>query len=274
MNDVITIPSANGSLVVDFEQKKIMLNREGPFAQAAHLESMSIPFEDITDIELKEPSFAMLGMCHIIIKNIRYVTNAKLDFTNFAVNKNDFDLLRNTLQRVLTECNLGGFKAANSVAAEKVIYAASQANSSVSDKAQNAFNQKREEAEKANENIDAVTEAKLFAQSVELQLLKAPSSAKFCALEEMTAVEVNGIYTVSGYVDSQNSYGAMIRAPFTLRVYKDATGWKSADSFQDIQTSINKKVAKNMLLYWVLGLIGAVISFAIMYAIVSSSLGL
>lgn len=270
MNEVITIPSRSGSMVVDFTQRKIFLNREGTLAKTAGLVSMSIDFEDITDIELRQPSFTMLGACNIIIKNIRYTTTGKSDMTNFAVEKNNFALLENTLKTVLSDCNLTGFKDANSVIAEKIVYSATETNYTMSNMAQNAFNQKKEEAENANVDMDIITEAKLFAQSVELQLLKAPASAKFCSLEEMTVTEINGVYTVSGYVDSQNSYGAMIRTPFVLKVYKDETGWKSADKFQSTQASINKQVASNMLLYWIIGLIGAGITFAIMYAIVSN----
>lgn len=271
MNDVITIPSSSGSMVVDFAQKKIFLNREGSLAKTAGLVSMSISFEDITDIELRQPSFTMLGACNIIVKNIRYVTTAKFDMTNFAVNKNTFTLLEDTLKLVLPQCHLDDFKAINSVVAEKIVYTATETNYTMSNMAQNAFKQKKEEAENANVDMDIITEAKLFAQSVELQVLKAPASAKFCSLEEMTVTEINGVYTVSGYVDSQNSYGAMIRTPFVLKVYKDETGWKSADTFQSTQASIHKQVASNMVVYWLLGLVGAIVSFAIMYAFISNA---
>lgn len=274
MNEVITIPSSSGSMVVDFTKRKIFLNRVGAVATSAGLVSMTIAFEDITDIELREPSFAMLGACNIIVKNIRYVTpgSLALDMTNFSVHKNNFPLLVNTLTNVLHECNLVGFRYMNSVVAEKVVYSAAGTNYTMSNMAQNAFNQKKEEAQNANVNMDIITEAKLFAQSVELQLLKAPASAKFCSLEEMNVTEINGVYTVSGYVDSQNSYGAMIRTPFILNVFKDETGWKSADKFQSTQASINKQVASNMVVYWIIGLIGTVITFAIMSAIVSNML--
>ena len=269
MNEVITIPSRSGSMMVDFNQKKIFLNREGALAKTAGLISMSISFEDITDIELRKPSFSMLGGSNIIVKNIRYVNAAQFDMTGFAVAKNDFDLLETTLRRVLNDCNISAFKDMNTVVAEKVVYTAVETNFTMSNRAQTAYNQKKEEAEKENGSIDLIAEAKLFAQSVELQLLKAPASAKFCTLDEMAVTELNGIYTVSGYVDSQNSYGAMIRTPFTLKVFKDETGWKSADQFQNTQTSIQKQVATNMIVYWILGLIGAAVSFAIMYAFIS-----
>ncbi len=267
MNEVITVPAGAGNLIVDFEQKKIVIDREG-VSPMTGWKSMSIKFKDITDIELKSPAGMSLGCSVIIVNNVRYVTTANLDMTKFSVKKDKFELLESTLRRVLSECNLTDFKEIGSVPAPKVVYAPE--NDPMQGAAQYDFNKKKAEAEEANENIDITTEAKLFAQSVELQLLKAPASAKFCSLEEMTVTEINGIYTVSGYVDSQNSYGAMVRTPFTIRVYKTEDGWKSADRFQSTQANIHKTVAKNMLLYWIIGLVLAGISFAIIYAIISN----
>lgn len=76
---------------------------------------------------------------------------------------------------------------------------------------------------------------------------------------------------VSGYVDSQNSYGAMIRTPFTLKVYKDQTGWKSADKFESTNVTVAKNVVGNMILYWIIGLIFAAISFGVTYMMISNA---
>lgn len=46
--------------------------------------------------------------------------------------------------------------------------------------------------------------------------LKSPSSAKFSSCDNMTITNTNGIWAVSGYVDSQNSYGAMLRTKFVM----------------------------------------------------------
>lgn len=105
-------------------------------------------------------------------------------------------------------------------------------NYEISSKAQFDYQQRlnsyRESSGEPNEEI----EAKLFAQAVELQLLKAPSSAKFSALEQTGATKLtNGVYLIVGFVDSQNSYGAVIRTNFSLTVFNDGTGWKSADKF-------------------------------------------
>ena len=75
--------------------------------------------------------------------------------------------------------------------------------------------------------IDEATEAKLFAISFQELLLVAPASAKFAPLEEISCVAENDVYIVSGYVDSQNSYGAMIRTPFSLKVKKTNGMWQS-----------------------------------------------
>lgn len=49
------------------------------------------------------------------------------------------------------------------------------------------------------------------------KVLKAPSSAKFPSYSEYQMSKDNGIITIVGYVDAQNSFGAMIRSYFTLR---------------------------------------------------------
>jgi hypothetical protein len=117
-----------------------------------------------------------------------------------------------------------------------------------------------EEEEKAP--VDILTEAKIFAQSVELATLKAPATAKFCSHEEMKVIEQNGVYTVSGYVDSQNSYGAMLRSTFTLHVTKHpAVGWISTDTFVDTESKARSLVALWVVLGTIASIVGAVITY-------------
>lgn len=57
--------------------------------------------------------------------------------------------------------------------------------------------------------------------------LKSPSSAKFSE-EDYTGTD--GVYTFKGAVDSQNSFGAMIRATWTCDVQSSGDEWRgSAD---------------------------------------------
>ncbi len=105
-------------------------------------------------------------------------------------------------------------------------------NSEISSKAQFDFQQKLNDYRDNFGEPNEETEAKLFAQAVELQLLKSPASAKFGALEQTGVTKLtNGAYLIAGFVDSQNSYGAVVRTNFSLTVFNDGAGWKCADQF-------------------------------------------
>ena len=53
-------------------------------------------------------------------------------------------------------------------------------------------------------------------------VLKSPASAKYPKIgnPDLSISERNGIYTYSGYVDSQNSFGALLRMYYTMEVKK------------------------------------------------------
>lgn len=48
--------------------------------------------------------------------------------------------------------------------------------------------------------------------------LKSPSSAKFCTKSQATIKRSGDTWTVSGYVDADNSFGASIRNNFTVEI--------------------------------------------------------
>ena len=143
-------------------------------------------------------------------------------------------------------------------------------NEQMSQRAQFDFNRLLEQYRAAGTEVTDVTAAALFAQAVELQLLKAPASAVFCPLGQMTVSPMNGAYVVKGFVDAQNSYGAMMRTPFTLTVMKTPYGWKSVDSFINSGAQIAAGVAGKMIIYTVIGTVLALVFGLISYLVISS----
>jgi hypothetical protein len=77
------------------------------------------------------------------------------------------------------------------------------------------------------DKIDAYTMSQIF---VEKQL-KSPSTAKFPTTSHATITKVDSIYSVSCYVDAQNSFGAIIRTYYTAKISfdKKAENWTLRD---------------------------------------------
>ena len=96
--------------------------------------------------------------------------------------------------------------------------------------------------------------------------LKAPATAVFCKPEELQIKEIEGVYTVSGWVDSQNSYGAMIRTPFTLKM-KNENG--KIISTTNVNILGSKRFAANYFTYLLFGVIITAILFGISYFFIS-----
>lgn len=59
-------------------------------------------------------------------------------------------------------------------------------------------------------------EAFTIAQMIVKDNLRAPSTAKFCSVVDAKITHTGLSYTVSGWVDAQNGFGAMIREDFTV----------------------------------------------------------
>ncbi len=80
---------------------------------------------------------------------------------------------------------------------------------------------------KEGASADERTQAKLFAQAVMTLTLMAPSTAVFSELVETAVAENDGTYTVTGWVDSQNMFGAMMRTPFSMAVFAQDGVWQT-----------------------------------------------
>ena len=65
-------------------------------------------------------------------------------------------------------------------------------------------------------------EAKAALETQIENTLKAPSTSEFSGVEETSFQQIKGGYTITGYVDSQNGFGAMIRSHYKCDVIYDA----------------------------------------------------
>lgn len=73
------------------------------------------------------------------------------------------------------------------------------------------------------------SEAWTCAKKIVKDNLKSPSSAKFCTMSEATIThEGNGRYKVTGWVEAQNSFGAVVRQNFTVTYTATKEGFKDA----------------------------------------------
>ncbi|KKR61604.1 hypothetical protein A2643_02920 [Candidatus Nomurabacteria bacterium RIFCSPHIGHO2_01_FULL_39_220] len=62
----------------------------------------------------------------------------------------------------------------------------------------------------------------VFAKDVIRKTLKAPSTAKFVDVQAYELSNEKDVWAVNGYVDSQNSFGAMIRSQWEVQLdYRD-----------------------------------------------------
>ncbi|MEK7662166.1 MAG: hypothetical protein AAB355_01520 [Patescibacteria group bacterium] len=70
-----------------------------------------------------------------------------------------------------------------------------------------------------------------MAETIISPYLKAPSTAKFPSMSEVKISRLeNDGFRVDGYVDSQNSFGAMLRSPFTT-IFQYSSSSDKADIY-------------------------------------------
>lgn len=82
----------------------------------------------------------------------------------------------------------------------------------------------------SNKSKDSETEAKICAIKAVEDRLKAPSTADFCSYSEMDATYLgNDRWKVTGYVDAENSFGAMVRQNWTVTLTLTASGFNDYD---------------------------------------------
>ena len=79
-------------------------------------------------------------------------------------------------------------------------------------------------------------DAILYAQAYQMQITKNPAAAKFPPFEEFSVSVNQDTYTVSGYLDATNSYGAQVRGNMKLNLKKIDGKWVCTDKHTSIMT--------------------------------------
>ncbi len=118
------------------------------------------------------------------------------------------------------------------------------------------------------ENIDELSEAILDALKPSL---KTPLTAQLCHNYELIVTEKDGIYTVSGLIHSQNSYGAMIATDFTVLATREEGKWQIGKTMLGVKNARN--YAKNFIINYILLSIFVAIMAAIGYWLLSMYFG-
>ena len=80
--------------------------------------------------------------------------------------------------------------------------------------------------------------------------LKAPLTAVLCGIDEMRITCQNGVYSIAGYVSSQNSYGAMIKTDFSAQATRVGDNWVISNVKVGVQAA--KDTAKSFATNYIL----------------------
>ena len=88
--------------------------------------------------------------------------------------------------------------------------------------------------EQETPSVPDESEANIMAEGFVKQILKAPSTADFPFLDYTTTID-GSRYTVSSYVDSQNSFGAMIRSNWRVVMDHNGGEWNNPYSWDLVE---------------------------------------
>lgn len=123
-----------------------------------------------------------------------------------------------------------------------------------------------------NQSINNETRHKIYEVYCNniIQSLKAPATAVFCKEEELTIKKEYGRYIVNGWVDSQNSYGAMIRTDFNKFIIEEENGIFIAKSNSGVMAG--NKFVRALAGYWIYGIIATLITGAVFYFIMQATM--
>ena len=123
---------------------------------------------------------------------------------------------------------------------------------------------KLEEANKIQEANGKKEELLLMLEPLIKAQLKSPISAIFCnANELLVAYDIDNVYNITGYVNSQNSYGAMIKTGFSAKAKYENGKWEIIKA--GMENALTKMLAAN----YIIAIFITLILFAVSYLFIS-----
>ena len=138
--------------------------------------------------------------------------------------------------------------------------------------AKKQFLKKQQEMTNNGTILSEEDEIALFALCIHLQTLTSPDTAKLPPLEDSyVSKQPDGSFKVSGYLDSQNAYGTYIRSQYTYIIKKEDGQFECSETFVDATqqemekniNNINQLVTSHTVIWWLLGIIGTIITISI-----------
>ncbi len=128
MNNTVTFSFTKGnnteSCTIDFNNRKIKLNRHGFSYSINCLINMEFSFDDITGIERIPRKLFSNEKYQFILNNKRLcaIENSKFTVTVFTLSKSDTKTAYAVMQRLSEECKLPGIKKLGQIDATTEIY--------------------------------------------------------------------------------------------------------------------------------------------------------
>lgn len=105
--------STIGNVTFDFENNKVVYDRNSFAIKNIGLSSMEVTFDEITDIELKAGGLLGSSQFNLILNGTRSVTGANIDVTEFFIKSKDLKACTEALRKVAEICGTGEFKKLN-----------------------------------------------------------------------------------------------------------------------------------------------------------------
>ena len=110
MGNQVTYSGTVGTVIFDFDNRRVSFQRKGMAVTTMHLEDIDISFDEITEIEFKDRLLDG-GLFALVVNGYRLVSDAGIDETAFYFKRSDRSGYLETVQRLARACGINELKA-------------------------------------------------------------------------------------------------------------------------------------------------------------------